>query len=431
MLGLARLVLGELRAFTPQSRDWIERLRAQPHPTAVPRSGNAAVVTVKLHELQAEQVGAQTGDLYEYQYHQAANATLLLLDGNVHSVYCEWHDDFVLETVKSDYEFHQVKTRTKKRGPWRLSEFFGTPRRTKAKRQNPADKTSFFLKMFQTWRQFESSTKKCVLLTDNVLDQDFQALLDHIGASSDATQAASDANFKHIVDTVNQICADLTNVTLFNFLRVFRWEPALGNVEDLQACRAMIADRMMEVSEVDVLHSETRQMTLALVATVRKKSHHTAKTPIDDDVLRSTKAVALPELLNLLSLSPDGYRALKQTGRHAVRTLSRLHRWCQTLGWPEQVIPNVCALKAGWHVWLHANRLVLTQLDELVLRTAVQQMLVGQNRPGGTLENLIAQAKLLSEKYSSSLATTPRVTPEIIVGLAFDMAVNAQGGSIQ
>jgi hypothetical protein len=55
-------------------------------------------------------------------------------------------------------------------------------------------------------------------------------------------------------------------------------------------------------------------------------------------------------------------------------------------------------------------------------------MLVGQSRPGGTIETLIQQAKLLAEKHAPSLATTPPLTPEIIVGLALDMAVNAQAG---
>ncbi len=385
-------------------------------------------MTTKLHELQAEQIGAQTGELYEYQYHQAAHATLLLLDGDVLCVYCEWHDDFVVETDNADYHFHQVKTRTRKSGAWRISDFFGTPRKTKAKKAKPADKTSYFLKMFETWRQFESSTRSCLLVSDNILDPMFQALIDRVKSSPDATAAASDPMFAFVVDSVSQVCPDVTHESLFRFLRLFTLRPALGSVDDLQACRAMIADRMIEVSEVDVLYSETKQMTVALVSLVRKKSQHKAMAPIDADVLRKTKAVTLPELLNLLALSPEGYRELRQTGRDAIRTLSRLHRWCSKLGWPQEVIPYVCALKAGWHVWWHANRHVLAPLDELTLRSAVQQMLVGQSRPGGTIETLIAQARLLATNYASQLGTTPVLSAEIVVGLAFDMAVNAQSG---
>lgn len=382
----------------------------------------------KLHELQAEQIGARTGELFEYQYHQAAHATLLLLDGEVHRVYCEWHDDYVLETISANYDFHQVKTRSKKQGLWHISDFFGTPKKTRAKKAKPADKTSFFLKMFDTWLQFEASTRASVWVSDNGLDDAFQALLDHAKKSPSASAAATDATFMYIVDSVSQVRAALTVDTLYRFLRQFRHETALGTVEELQACRAMIADRMIEVSEVDVLYSETRQMMVSLVSMVRKKSHHKAKTPIDPDVLATTKAVTLNELLEILALSPEGYRALKETGRQAVRTLSRLHRWCQSLGWPKETIPYVCALKAGWHVWWNANRHVLNPLDELSLRLAVKQILIGQSRPGGTLDTLIQQARLLAQKHAPTLATTPLLTAEVIVGLALDMAVNAQAG---
>lgn len=383
-------------------------------------------MTSKLHELQAEQIGAQTGELYEYQYHQAANATLLLLDGDVQCVYCEWHDDFVLESVAASYDFHQVKTRTKKSGPWRISDFFGTPR--KSKNVKPADPGSYFLKMFKTWLQFESSTRSCLFVSDNLLDATFESLVDMVRLSTGAAAAAADPVFKFIVDSVSQVCADVTTDSLFRFLRLFKLQPALGTTDDLQACRAMIGDRMMEVSEVDVLISETRQMTVGLVSMVRKKSHHKASVPVDPDLLRKTKAVTLPELLDLLSLSPEGYRELKETGRTAIRTLSRLHRWCQKLGWPKEVIPYVCGLKAGWHVWWHANRHVLTLLDELALRSSMQQILVGQSRPGGTIESLISQARLLADKHAPELGTTPPLSAEILVGLALDMAVSAQGG---
>ena len=45
-----------------------------------------------LHQVQPrEQVGAQTGAQYEFQYHQAAAEALSLLEGlGVGCVYCEW-----------------------------------------------------------------------------------------------------------------------------------------------------------------------------------------------------------------------------------------------------------------------------------------------------------------------------------------------------
>jgi hypothetical protein len=383
-------------------------------------------VTSKLHEIQAEQIGAKTAELYEYQYHQVANATLLLLDGDVQSVYCEWHDDFVTESTSTDYEFHQVKTRTKKNGPWRISDFFGTPKKTNKKKVDPADATSFFLKMFKTWTQFESSTKRCVLVSDNVLDATFQDLVDLVQRSSSVTDVSGDSWFKFIVASVSQVAGEVTEEKLFRFLKLFKLQPAVGPSDDMDACKAIIADRMVTVSEVEVLYQETRHMTVALVSMVRKKSQHKASAPSDPDVLRNSKAVTLPELLDLLSLSPDGYRELKETGRDAIRTLSRLHRWCQKLGFPADVIPYICSLKAQWHVWWLSNRHLVTPLDMLSLRSAVKNILIGQSRPGGTIDTLISQAKLLAEKHAPTLATAPPLNAEVVVGLALDMAVNAQ-----
>ena len=81
----------------------------------------------KLYEVEPrEQVGPATGNLYEYQYHQAAAGSLKLIEKNdtAACIYCEWHDDYVVE-AESDgrYTFFQVKTRSS--GPWNVGEFFG------------------------------------------------------------------------------------------------------------------------------------------------------------------------------------------------------------------------------------------------------------------------------------------------------------------
>ncbi len=76
-----------------------------------------------------ERAGAQTGRKYEYQYERTARAALDLLaeDAKHVCVYCDWHDDYVIETGQPPacYLFHQVKGRKSSQGPWKFSEFFG------------------------------------------------------------------------------------------------------------------------------------------------------------------------------------------------------------------------------------------------------------------------------------------------------------------
>ena len=75
-----------------------------------------------------ERTGARTGRMYEYQYERTARATLdLLADSTKHiCVYCDWHDDYVIEIgdPPTRYLFHQVKGRkssARQRRPSRCS----------------------------------------------------------------------------------------------------------------------------------------------------------------------------------------------------------------------------------------------------------------------------------------------------------------------
>src|SRR5262245_18521023 len=85
-----------------------------------------------------EQVGPQTGRKYELQYEEAALACLKLLEeGAASCVYCESHDDFVVERNEASqysYVFHQVMTRSDSKGAWSMFEILGIkkPREPKA-----------------------------------------------------------------------------------------------------------------------------------------------------------------------------------------------------------------------------------------------------------------------------------------------------------
>lgn len=386
------------------------------------------MIVSKLHELQAEQVGARTGELYEYQYHQVANATLLLLDGGALCIYCEWHDDYVAEGTDPLYSFHQVKTRAKKYGPWKISEFFGTPKRTKTKKPKAADNGSFFLKMFRTWLNFRKTHTQSLLVTDNDLDPDFQDIVSAVWSAS-ALELLSEAQkglFAFLVASISQVCPELTTIELFEFLKRFRVQPAMGPSDDLDACKAIIADKLTDASEVDLRLSEARQMAMSLVDLIRRKSQTKVQIPIEEDKLRLAKGVTLAELLGLLSLSPEGYQELRASGRDAVRALSRLHRLCRKFGFPETVIPNMCRLRADWLVWLRRNRATLQPLDELELKQAAAHMLRAQTNPDTTFAHLIAQAREFAEHKWTALRTDRPLTGELMVGYALDLAVEAQ-----
>jgi len=167
-------------------------------------------------------------------------------------------------------------------------------------------------------------------------------------------------------------------------------------------------------------------MAMALVDLIRRKSQTKVQIPLDEDTLRLAKGITLPELLSLLSLSPEGYQELRLSGREAVRTLSRLHRLCRKLKFPEEIIPQLCRLRAEWHVWLRRNRRTIQPLDELELRSAAIQMLRAQASPDTTFARLIEQARLFADQKSSTIPTDEPLTGELMVGHALDIAVDAQ-----
>ncbi|MCY1079230.1 dsDNA nuclease domain-containing protein [Archangium lansingense] len=123
--------------------------------------------------LPREQIGAVTGGLYEYQYQQAAGACLTILeDAETHCVFCEWHDDYVVEKHTPNhviYGFHQVKTRSASQGPWKMRQLFGLGKPKQSGKKGtpakvpPAAPDSIIAKMMEHQSNFTTSCKHVVL----------------------------------------------------------------------------------------------------------------------------------------------------------------------------------------------------------------------------------------------------------------------------
>ena len=81
-----------------------------------------------------------------------------------------------------------------------------------------------------------------------------------------------------------------------------------------------------------------------------KVAHHTTFVPTSDEQLRRDKGIVITELRKVLSLSSQAYEALKAgAGRDAVKTLSRLQRFCKKHGLEDSIV-RICEFKARWDV---------------------------------------------------------------------------------
>jgi hypothetical protein len=122
-----------------------------------------------------EQVGPATGNLYEYQYHQAAAGALQLIEktDTAACIYCEWHDDFVMEAeIDGRYTFFQVKTRGS--GPWTIGEFFGLGKlntKTGIRVASKSKKSSIFSNLWDHTKKFGDLCQAFVFVSDVGLER--------------------------------------------------------------------------------------------------------------------------------------------------------------------------------------------------------------------------------------------------------------------
>ncbi len=385
-----------------------------------------------LHEVEPrEQVGPATGEAFEYQYHQgAAQALSLLDDTNVVCIYCEWHDDYVTEAAANGgYQFHQVKTRQKSKGPWRLAEFFGLQRRKKGQPTPAAHADSVFAHLWDHTAKFGDRCVGFVFVTDAGADSDLEALLAEAKtAQSPSILSVNVAEtFTMVRDALAQTFADLTGESLLAFLAKTIIQDGVGAVRDLNGCRVLITNRILEASEVDLAMSEARKIGADLVSAVRERSHKKLTTlPATVDELRTSKGLVIDNVLRLLSLSTEGYRQLKVGGRASVVALSRLHRLCKRNNVPDNLIPDLCKFKTAWDGWWIDQRHLVDDADYLALKAECAGLLRSHSEGHLPIEQLVAQAKTLAEKFEGKLTSSEPVTAELIVGFVVSLAVEAE-----
>lgn len=390
-------------------------------------------IASRLHEVfPREQVGSQTNVLYEYQYHQAAAKALTLLsDDSVVCVYCEWHDDYVTENgipLSPCFTFYQVKTRIKSKGPWPLGGFFGLARKSKGNAEPPSDASSIFGRLWDHTTKFGGNCKNFIFVTDAGIESDFSNFLTDVHAHKCSTELSAESGkiFERILAQSSQSLDGVTAESLFAFLSKLRVQEAIGSAQDLDGVKALLASQIFDSSEVDLAMSEARKIGGGLVSKVRTKSHLVLKTlPETTEELRQLKGLVVEEVLKELSLSIEGYRLLRQEGKAAVKTLSRLHRLCKKSGIPEEYIPLLCSCKLAWTSWWVEERDKLDALDTLALKHDCAGLLKVHRAGSLDFEALLDQCRILADKHRNVLTSFAPITREAVFGLVLEIAVEA------
>ena len=252
-----------------------------------------------------ERVGAQTGRKYEYQYERTARAALdLLTDKTKHvCVYCDWHDDYVIETGEptTRYLFHQVKGRTSSQGPWKFSEFFGVQfkkAKTASKKPAKVNETAIIPRMLLHFANFGDNCAGLAFVTNAGLDIHLSRFLEDIGRAVDIAALPNESRiaFDHVARAYVAKKPPLaTNAAdLFAWLRSLIVCTDQGHIENADAALLEIADVVFEYSEIELGLRQAKQIAREVVEQVRRKvSHRTTVVPASDDRLRCDKGIVV------------------------------------------------------------------------------------------------------------------------------------------
>lgn len=379
-----------------------------------------------------ERTGAQTGRRYEYQYERTARAALdLLADTTKHvCVYCDWHDDYVVEVGEpsTQYVFHQVKGRKSSQGPWTFNEFFGVllkKAKKPSKKPSTVNLDAIASRMVLHHKTFNDNCAGVAFVTNAGLDPALSEFLEAIGRSADAGALPEDARiaFEHLARAY--VAADPPLApsadALFTWLGELTVRTDQGNLEDGNAALLELAGVVVDYSEIDLRLLQAKQIAREIVNRVRTKvGHCTTVVPAADGQLRQDKGIVVRELLTELSLSADAYEELKAgASRETVKTLSRLHRFCFKNKLAASIVP-ICGFKAQWDIWRTIERHFLKSADYVLLENKANEVL----RAGLTLKQMVAEAKAIAKQFDGIPATP--LTPEHVLGLIFSLAAQSE-----
>ena len=379
-----------------------------------------------------ERVGAQTGRKYEYQYERTARAALnLLADSPKHvCVYCDWHDDYVVEIgdPPTRYVFHQVKGRKSSQGPWTFSEFFGILKKkakNKAKKPAKVKADAIVPLMLLHHKNFGENCAGLAFVTNAGLDPALSGFLEAIGHAESEAALPEDAQiaFEHMAHAYTATDPKLAPAAteLFKWLHGLAVHTDQGQLEDTNAALLELANIVVEFSEIELLQRQAKQIAREIVNQVRVKvAHSTTVVPTSDEQLRHNKGIVIVELLGVLSLSAQAYEELRAgAGSDTVKTLSRLQRFCLKHGMKEWLV-SICEFKARWDIWRTIERHFLKSVDYVLLERKGHEVL----RADLTIEGIVAEAKDIAKQFAG--ITVMPLTPEHVMGLIFSLAAQSE-----
>jgi hypothetical protein len=378
-----------------------------------------------------ERAGAKTGRRYDYQYERAARRVLDLLDHQEKHVcvYCDWHDDFVVERgdPPTQYVFHQVKGRKSGLGPWKFTEFFGLVKRD----ARPLPASAKFKKdgivpvMLLHYRNFPLTCQGLAFVTNTGLEPQLEDFMNALKVANTLADLGPDDRTAFDFIALAYLAGNKplapNAAVLFDRLRAIVVWPDEPHLDDANVAITELVDLIEQYSEINLIYAQSKNIAKDVIERVREKAHFDKTIiPATDERLRQEKGIVVTELLSVLSLSTDGYEALRG-GRAPVdiKTLSRLQRYCEK-NERKELTTAVCTAKAEWDAWRHVERHRMDPLDFVTLIDKAKAVVAQGYKVG----RMIEEARVIASEFNG-LTETP-LKDSHVFGLMLSIIAQAE-----
>lgn len=364
-----------------------------------------------------EVIGRETTLRFNMQHQAAAYAALEVLESReIDRVYCDYHDDFVVRRQSSagtNYHFYQVKTKGKANHLWSLREVFALKKsgQTADKESLLAVQNSFAGKLLLHALTFKNACREVTLLTNvHFSDEVINAVKEL--QSGKPTSKTICFLIERLGDIFEVELGREAAIEIAKKLSLLANVKYIGDADSTFAAAAREA--IFQYSEVDLTREEAAKIASGLLALVQKKSM-TSISGVTPDKLDDSVGIGLHDLLSILSVTPETYRALVDgADPKPLRTASFLQRRLSSLGAHESMIEYATQAKVDWDIWLRSARHIHPESLLNFLLQRISEIRVKWMRSGG--EFSVLNESISHAIPSASFQSIQSLTPDLLFG---------------
>jgi len=197
-----------------------------------------------------EDTGSATQSRYRYQWNCTATACIaMLVEDNITSITCEWHEDYVISFRDGCLELVSVKHREPDRGPWSLTELCNA---------------GGLIHLFDRWK-IVSGIAACRISTNAGLKPGTNEAreLAEVCSRAKAGQSNIDEQLETYATKIAQLIQDRSAQHVATAMERRRGKPASGT-----ARRKIVVDdqqmTLMDAGSLDILEAEVKRFLIKL-----------------------------------------------------------------------------------------------------------------------------------------------------------------------